>query len=932
MHSIQKASSTQTLTLKLTDVNADCKVSPAKEDITLMEIDKVDSARSDPTLSSVGSNNQMSPMQHDLPHLNDAVQFAGKANSRYFTHYRYGPQSCLQKRATYPGKEIKGDDQDHPKLPRTEKATCLRSCQDILSSHESNTRGSGWNLLRPAHTCSKIPQTTTSPMEFGSRVASLEKEEPLDLSTHRKVCTDNVTKTDENANIEFVLKPDKEGVRSDLDAGLTYKNQNILDLSIIVEASNKTKSSGQGIESQRECDSETEIASPASITDDDSLESASDNCLSDCSSDSDPNSISCRGCTAAQHPDFGKTAPGHQINTQFNTMQNRGTSEKMVLLNGTDNVDSTEVRVTSGPGAKLSINKCPINNNGSAQTAGIDASEEKPPHSEADDKETTALRNVLNGVKDQGQVVNIAQKETCSTKRVTDWAVGIFRRWIQETPARAALPDLLKMTVPQINTYLCKFLVDARKTNGSRYPSKSLQAMGQGLLRYVRNNRLYSQRECGSVDGLFKPVNQVLSMELRRTLFYESLQGRMPKVRQRKRNVTKNGKERRVSERTKELKNTLVQVDENVENNTTHCCVSRDSVAQDAVHSSNQPGHAAPQGEMPPLVSSDVTEKNKSRPKVEISSINKDGEIAQSILPASTSDGLPMSSRSLSSGNDTGRCTSVKGKSTLRNTRWAYQHFNRWRLAQGELGKALIPDIVEMSPDEVNCYLADYIANVMKTDGTSYIPSCLYSLACGLLRHVRSEGRTDLDFMNSKDTRFADFQNALATRVKSLGQHQPKSRPRLPSVRLLSSSQEEKLWQYHVFGLETAKSLQYSVFYYNFKLFGIKSYVAHRNLRRVQFSVTRQKGVNSVLFDSRDNGLFPEAGGSRLVYREEPGSRPGSLVELYEVYLTAIGPTGPFYKRLLGLQGPALRFSKQSVGIRSLYVMWTDIWEAVVLE
>ncbi|XP_064614224.1 uncharacterized protein LOC135477932 [Liolophura sinensis] len=935
MHSLKKTTSTHTPSPRLTDLNVDRQVSPAKEDFRLVEIDEVDNVCI--IFPSMGSKDQMLPIQ-DRPLPNAAGQPAVKTNPTCFTHYRYGPKTCLEKRRIHQGKDVIGNDHDHPKMQRMEKAIHFDGCRDLQASYESNTGGWVCYLPKPAHTSNKMlmHQSVSNLNEFRSSLASREKAEPLDLRTHRKVFTGEVAKSDENANSWLGLNCDLGGGKSNLDASLTNdENQNELDLSVIVKANNISEFSGHGVQELTEYDSETEIASPASIIDDDSLKSTSDTCPSDYSGDLDSTSISHGLSDAAQYQGFRKSTLCNQNNTEDVTMRKKWTSGEMSLLIKTDKVGSTDANVNSESGVNLSVKKCAFSKHDSAEIADIGAPAEKSFLYDVDDKKKTALNKELNVLNEQRQIVNLAQKETCSTKRVTDWAVGIFRRWMLKTKARSAMPDLLKMTVPQINTYLCKFLVDARKTNGSRYPSKSLQAMGQGLLRYVRNNRVYSQAECGTVDGLFRPVNQVLSMELRRTLFYENLQGRMPRIRQRKCNVTKKGKERRVSESPKNLKKPVVQVDEDgdIEDNTTHS-VSGDSLSHGTVQSSYQPDVVAPRDENPPSVSFDVQEENNTKAHGEISLSHEEGGIAKPILSLSTSNSLPMSFKPLPSGKESGQRASVKGKSTLRNTRWAYSHFNRWRLAQGELGKALIPDIVDMSPDEVNCYLADYITNVMKTDGTSYIPSCLYSLACGLLRHVRSQGRNDLDFMNSKDSRFADFQNALATRVKSLGQHEPKSRPRLPSLRLLTPAQEEKLWQYHVFGLETAKSLQYSVFYYNFKLFGIKSYMAHRNLRRLQFSVTRHNGESCVLFDNRDMGdkMLPEAGGYRQVYREEPGSSPGSLVELYEVYLTAVGPTGPFYKRLLGLQGPTSRFSKQSVGIRALYVMWTDIWEAVVLE
>jgi len=78
-----------------------------------------------------------------------------------------------------------------------------------------------------------------------------------------------------------------------------------------------------------------------------------------------------------------------------------------------------------------------------------------------------------------------------NTKKCTDWAVRVFTAWRQArnvTQEDRCPTDLLENpSAGQLNYWLSRFVVEARRADGERYPSATLYQLLSGLLRYARS-------------------------------------------------------------------------------------------------------------------------------------------------------------------------------------------------------------------------------------------------------------------------------------------------------------------------------------------------------------------------------------------------------------------------------------------------------------
>ena len=78
-----------------------------------------------------------------------------------------------------------------------------------------------------------------------------------------------------------------------------------------------------------------------------------------------------------------------------------------------------------------------------------------------------------------------------NTEKCTVWAVGIYRQWRQSRGERGSgVPDVFEKPYDcdRISHCLSLFVAEARKSNGQKYPPKSLYQILCGLSRYMRKD------------------------------------------------------------------------------------------------------------------------------------------------------------------------------------------------------------------------------------------------------------------------------------------------------------------------------------------------------------------------------------------------------------------------------------------------------------
>ncbi|CAC5397786.1 unnamed protein product [Mytilus coruscus] len=79
----------------------------------------------------------------------------------------------------------------------------------------------------------------------------------------------------------------------------------------------------------------------------------------------------------------------------------------------------------------------------------------------------------------------IKQTENQNTKNNTTWAFNFFEKW--RLSREGVVPELLNMISEDMDFWLQRFIVEARRKDGVEYPPKSLYLITCGLLRYLRD-------------------------------------------------------------------------------------------------------------------------------------------------------------------------------------------------------------------------------------------------------------------------------------------------------------------------------------------------------------------------------------------------------------------------------------------------------------
>ncbi|XP_053386293.1 transcriptional regulator QRICH1-like [Mercenaria mercenaria] len=240
-----------------------------------------------------------------------------------------------------------------------------------------------------------------------------------------------------------------------------------------------------------------------------------------------------------------------------------------------------------------------------------------------------------------------------------------------------------------------------------------------------------------------------------------------------------------------------------------------------------------------------------------------------------------------------------------------------------------IPEIQEC---DINNHLSRFIVEARKQDGSSYPPASLYSIACGLLRHLRENGIYDCNFLDPNKSEYTRFREVLDAQMKKL----TKEGVGLPNreAKPVTEEDESLLWKKGVFGSSTSLALQHTMYFYNCKFFGLRAYDEHKELMCNQFTIDKDenglyvefKGTNSKTFSG---GLKHRKVDAKVIRHYDESS---GIVAYYKDYLEALGNNGYFYRRPLSKQNGNVRYSEQPVGINKLRCFMKDMCSLAGLE
>lgn len=200
---------------------------------------------------------------------------------------------------------------------------------------------------------------------------------------------------------------------------------------------------------------------------------------------------------------------------------------------------------------------------------------------------------------------------------------------------------------------------------------------------------------------------------------------------------------------------------------------------------------------------------------------------------------------------------SQENRNTKKNTRWSYNIFESWRRernAQCQGPELLIPEIETMDAVQLNFYLGRFIRRVRRKDGKEYPAKTLYYISCGILRYLRDREIHDKNFLDAADPRFAGFRKILDSKKKDalsrgVGGKRKQADPILPE-------DEAVIWEKGIFGMNNAETLQYTVFFYCCKLFGLRGHDEHHSLECNQFLLGEDNRGKFIDFTGRSTKTF----------------------------------------------------------------------------
>ena len=235
-------------------------------------------------------------------------------------------------------------------------------------------------------------------------------------------------------------------------------------------------------------------------------------------------------------------------------------------------------------------------------------------------------------------------------------------------------------------------------------------------------------------------------------------------------------------------------------------------------------------------------------------SLPNTNECFQEFKPKVTSLDLPSTSARFASPVSDNDIMQLKlsqiNKNTAKNTNWSFSVFESWRNERSND----IPELHNMGKATMAFWLTRFIMEVRNAKGEEYPPKTLYQLICGLLRHIREKGVYDKNFLDNKDPCFSEFYSILDSRMKDLLQkgHGTTVKQADP----ITQEDEEKLWNLGVFGVSDPQTLQYTVFFYACKLFGLRGRDEHRDLKCSQFEIDQDKKGKYIRFIGRANKTY----------------------------------------------------------------------------
>ena len=187
---------------------------------------------------------------------------------------------------------------------------------------------------------------------------------------------------------------------------------------------------------------------------------------------------------------------------------------------------------------------------------------------------------------------------------------------------------------------------------------------------------------------------------------------------------------------------------------------------------------------------------------------------------------------------------------TKKSTDWAMCVFGEWRKQRNVRQSDKCPsDLLESpSAEALNRWLSRFAVEACRADGDHYPSTTLYQLLAGLLRYARSHSKECPNFLDRQDPRFSELRGTCES--VSRGLRQCGIGAKVKHAPIISTEEEDKLWDSGTIGMYSPRALVRCVFYYVGKAFCLRGGQEQRNLKPMQF----ERGYEPDRYTYTENG------------------------------------------------------------------------------
>ena len=262
-------------------------------------------------------------------------------------------------------------------------------------------------------------------------------------------------------------------------------------------------------------------------------------------------------------------------------------------------------------------------------------------------------------------------------------------------------------------------------------------------------------------------------------------------------------------------------------------------------------------------------------------------------------------------------------KNTRQQTSWAVKVWKSWRDNRIETTGVEVPELLEMTKENMSNWISKFLIEVRRVDGNDYTGESLYQMLCGLLRHLRLNGREEIDFF--QDVVFKPMLAVLDNKMKSLkcngiGVTKKQAEP-------ISQAEEGLLWSQGLLGDSSPGVLLDSMIWMCGLFFALRGGTELRDLKRQQIKLVESSDGSYLEYQenvSKNNpgGLRHRKVEPKTVTHFENRSNPSRcFIRLYKLYISKYpsnAANGAFFLRLLVRPKENQWYSCQPIGHNNL--------------